>query len=94
MIRIAITEAAFDAVAETLPFGSVGYESGVPPTATITSGSTLNNLNALRRPKRIIQPQSSGWSRWRRAGEGDRRAASDCDPLPAVAETRIVPRGG
>jgi len=25
MIRIAITEAAFEAIADTLPFGSVGY---------------------------------------------------------------------
>jgi hypothetical protein len=28
MIRIAITPAAFDAIAATLPFGSVGYENG------------------------------------------------------------------
>ena len=27
MIRIAITEAAFDAIAKTLPLGSVGYEN-------------------------------------------------------------------
>jgi hypothetical protein len=27
MIRIAITPAAFDAIARTLPFGSVGYEN-------------------------------------------------------------------
>jgi hypothetical protein len=27
MIRIAITESAFEAVAATLPFGSVGYEA-------------------------------------------------------------------
>ena len=26
MIRIAITEAAFEAVAQTIPFGDVGYE--------------------------------------------------------------------
>jgi hypothetical protein len=26
MIRIAITEAAFEAIAQTLPLGSVGYE--------------------------------------------------------------------
>ena len=28
VIRIAITEAAFDAIAKTLPLGSVGYEDG------------------------------------------------------------------
>ena len=27
MIRIAISQAAFDAIAATLPFGSVGYEN-------------------------------------------------------------------
>ena len=27
MIRIAITQAAFDAIARALPFGSVGYEN-------------------------------------------------------------------
>jgi hypothetical protein len=29
MIRIAITQAAFDALAATLPFGSVGYENQI-----------------------------------------------------------------
>jgi hypothetical protein len=29
MIRIAITEAAFEAIARTLPLGSVGYENAV-----------------------------------------------------------------
>ena len=29
MVRIAITQAAFDAIAKTLPLGSVGYESKV-----------------------------------------------------------------
>ena len=29
MIRIAITEAAFEAIAQTLPLGSVGYENVV-----------------------------------------------------------------
>jgi hypothetical protein len=28
MVRIAISQAAFDAIAETLPVGSVGYENG------------------------------------------------------------------
>ena len=27
MVRIAISQAAFDAIAKTLPFGSVGYEN-------------------------------------------------------------------
>jgi hypothetical protein len=29
MVRIAITQAAFDAIAKTLPLGSVGYENKV-----------------------------------------------------------------
>ena len=29
MIRIAISQAAFDAIARTMPFGSVNFESGV-----------------------------------------------------------------
>jgi hypothetical protein len=29
MVRIAISEAAFDAIAKTLPLGSVGYENKV-----------------------------------------------------------------
>jgi hypothetical protein len=29
VIRIAISQAAFDAIAATLPLGSVGYENGV-----------------------------------------------------------------
>src|ERR1700722_17396977 len=29
MIRIAITQAAFDAIARTMPFGSVNFEAGV-----------------------------------------------------------------
>jgi hypothetical protein len=29
MIRIAISQAAFDALASTLPFGSVGYENQI-----------------------------------------------------------------
>ena len=28
MIRIAISQAAFDAIAETMPFGSVNFEAG------------------------------------------------------------------
>jgi hypothetical protein len=29
MIRIAISQAAFDAIARTIPFGSVNFEAGV-----------------------------------------------------------------
>jgi len=29
MVRIAISQAAFDAIARTMPFGSVNFEAGV-----------------------------------------------------------------
>jgi hypothetical protein len=53
MIRIAITEAAFEAIAATLPLGSVGYEN-----ATNEKGERLiwlepnvvDRLKAMRRP--------------------------------------------
>jgi hypothetical protein len=53
MIRIAISQAAFDAIASTLPLGSVGYENHVnergeryvwlPP-------NVVDGLKAKRRP--------------------------------------------
>jgi hypothetical protein len=53
MIRISITSAAFDAIAATLPLGSVGYE----PQRTAEGGyfiwlerGWLNKLEALRQP--------------------------------------------
>jgi hypothetical protein len=53
MVRIAISQAAFDAVAVTLPFGSVGYEN-----ATNEKGERLiwlephvvDKLKAMRGP--------------------------------------------
>ena len=43
MIRIAITQAAFDAIAKTLPFGSVGDEN-----ATNEKGERLDLVGAER----------------------------------------------
>jgi hypothetical protein len=43
VIRIAITEAAFEAIATTLPLGSVGFERHPEP-------HVLAKLRALRRP--------------------------------------------
>jgi hypothetical protein len=34
MIRIAISQAAFEAIARTLPFGSVGYENQIKSRAS------------------------------------------------------------
>ncbi len=41
MIRIAITEAAFEAVAATLPLGSVGYEAQLDATRVGGSAARL-----------------------------------------------------
>ncbi len=54
MIRIAITKAAFDAIAATLPLGSVGYENG--PTVNgerliWLAPNVVNRLRAMRGPK-------------------------------------------
>jgi hypothetical protein len=42
MVRIAISQAAFDAIARTLPFGSVGYEIWL-------ERRMLDKLNSYRR---------------------------------------------
>jgi hypothetical protein len=51
MVRIAITHAAFDAIAATLPLGSVGYEpqlDGQGNRLIWLDESTVNKLGALR----------------------------------------------
>jgi hypothetical protein len=51
MIRIAITQAAYDAVADTLPFGSVGYEAKRSADNQIfiwLEKGALSRLDALR----------------------------------------------
>jgi hypothetical protein len=40
MIRIAITQEAFDAIASTLALGSVGFENPVSGMGSASSGST------------------------------------------------------
>jgi hypothetical protein len=66
MIRIAISPAAFDAVAATLPFGSVGYENGtnekgerliwLPPDA-------IAKLKRLRGPGELQRRDLAGGGR-------------------------------
>jgi hypothetical protein len=62
VIRIAITQAAFDAIASTLPLGSVGFEAEF----TADGGRfiwlarlALSKLDAIRRTRRGIQPSHS-----------------------------------
>ena len=55
MIRIAISQAAFDAIAATLPLGSVGYEDGTNEKGERLiwlAPHVLNRLRAMRGPER------------------------------------------
>jgi hypothetical protein len=51
MIRIAITQAAFKAIASTLPLGSVGYENNTNERGerlVWLEAATVNRLKAMR----------------------------------------------
>jgi hypothetical protein len=51
MIRIAVTQAAYDAIAATLPLESVGYEAQRSDTGFIwLERGALDRLAALRQP--------------------------------------------
>jgi hypothetical protein len=53
MIRIAITVEAFDAIARTMPFGSVNFEAGVDDTGERSiwlPRAVVDRLRALRGP--------------------------------------------
>ena len=53
MIKIAISQAAFDAIAATLPLGSVNYENknnGTRRTLVWLAREVVNRLRAMRGP--------------------------------------------
>jgi hypothetical protein len=53
MIRIAITQAAFDAICATLPLGSTGYENAIDERGNRLiwlERRWLDKLNSYRRP--------------------------------------------
>ena len=53
MIRIAISEAAFDAIAKTLPLGNVGYENGTNEKGeryVWLAPNVVDRLRAMRGP--------------------------------------------
>jgi hypothetical protein len=53
MIKIAITQAAFDAIARTMPFGSVNLEAGVDANGERyiwLPRAVVDRLRALRGP--------------------------------------------
>jgi hypothetical protein len=58
MIRLAISQAAFDAIASTLPLGSIAYEAETDANGdrlTWLPRSVVDRLRALRGP-------GEGWS--------------------------------
>jgi hypothetical protein len=62
MVRIAISEAAFDSLAETLPFGSVGYENAVDDKGNRLiwgSPDPLAKLKACAAPARARATRST-----------------------------------
>jgi hypothetical protein len=53
MIRIAMTQAAYDAIARTMPFGSVNFEAGVDDTGERyiwLPRAVVDRLRSLRAP--------------------------------------------
>jgi hypothetical protein len=52
VVRIAITQAAFDAVASTLPRGSVGYENeaNARRAPCLVGGTVADRFRAMRGP--------------------------------------------
>ena len=63
MIRIAITAEAFEAIARTLPFGSVNFEAGVDDDDERfiwLEPRVVDRLKALRRPARATATSSCG----------------------------------
>ena len=58
MIRIAISQAAFDAIAATLPLGNVGYENGTNEKGEMyvwLAPHVVNRLKAHARAKPVLQ---------------------------------------
>jgi hypothetical protein len=68
MVRIAISEAAFDAIAKTLPVGSVAYEPAIDAGICGIFGSSiggLTGLTAIGGRSRATATSSCGWPRAR-----------------------------
>jgi hypothetical protein len=64
MVRIAITQAAFDAIAKTLPFGDVGYENKLNEKGECLiwlEPSVVDRLRSLRGRARATATSSCGW---------------------------------
>jgi hypothetical protein len=75
VIRIAITQAAFDSVARTMPFGSVNFESGVDANGERfiwLPRAVVDRLRSLRGPGesysdailRLVGMEATARPRW------------------------------
>jgi hypothetical protein len=91
VIRIAISQAAFDAIASTLPPGSTGYENAVNEKGERLiwlERRMLDKLNSYRRLARATPTSSSGWRR-RASGQGRaRRSDRPQPPATSLSPTR------
>ena len=47
MTRIAITEAAFEAIAATLPLGSVGYENAANAASLLSGFDAVSKITGI-----------------------------------------------
>jgi hypothetical protein len=74
LVRIAITVEAFEAIARTLPLGSVGYETEVDERGERIwlEDAMADRLSAMRGPNESYSEPFCGWSGWRRR-QGSRR---------------------
>ena len=64
MIRIAISQAAFDAIARTMPFGSVNFETGVDD-----KGSRARLSIACARHAGQVRASATSFCGWPQSGE-------------------------
>jgi hypothetical protein len=88
MIRIAISEAAFQAIASTMPLGSVGYEAELGP---LGQASTTDVRRALtrgfaRQPRLLAVGQRNQKLRQLRVG-----AMHGNEPLDVIAPVPAAP---
>jgi hypothetical protein len=91
LVRIAISQAAFDAIAKTLPLGSVGYEN-----ATNEKGerliwldpSVVDRLRAMRGPGEELQRRDFA------AGEGGLRAGWRWNQIKELTRSHCRACGG
>jgi hypothetical protein len=103
MIRIAITQAAFDAIARTMPFGSVNFEAGVDDKGERyiwLPRAVVDRLRSLRGPGEsfsdvILRLAAEGelGAIWRIKPNQGRNTAANHDLAAAISLKPPVVRG-